>query len=62
VSQHLKVLKEAGLVVDSQAGNRRLYRIDPRGVEGLRGYLDRFWANALASFKEAAERTDEEDR
>jgi DNA-binding transcriptional ArsR family regulator len=62
VSQHLKVLKEAGLVVDSQAGNRRLYRVDPRGLESLRGYFDRFWTGALASFKDAAERTNEEDR
>ena len=62
VSQHLKVLKDAGLVVDSQAGNRRLYRIDPSGVDTLRGYLDRFWTNQLAAFKEAAERTHEEER
>ena len=62
VSQHLKVLKEAGLVVDTQAGNRRLYRVDPRGLEALRGYFDRFWKDALAAFKEAAERTEEEER
>jgi len=62
VSQHLKVLKEAGLVVDTQAGNRRLYRVDPHGLEALRGYFDRFWKDALASFKEAAERTEEEER
>jgi DNA-binding transcriptional ArsR family regulator len=62
VSQHLKVLKEAGLVVDAQAGNRRLYRVDPRGLEALRGYFDRFWKDALAAFKEAAERSEEEDR
>ena len=55
VSQHLKVLKDAGLVVDAQAGTRRLYRIDPRGLEGLRGYFDRFWSNALAAFKPAVE-------
>jgi DNA-binding transcriptional ArsR family regulator len=60
VSQHLKVLKDAGLVVDTQAGNRRLYRVDPRGVESLRGYFDRYWSDALASFKEVAERTKEE--
>jgi DNA-binding transcriptional ArsR family regulator len=62
VSQHLKVLKQAGLVVDTQAGNRRLYRVDPRGLEELRGYFDRFWSNALAAFKDAVERTDEEER
>jgi DNA-binding transcriptional ArsR family regulator len=55
VSQHLKVLKGAGLVVDRQEGTRRLYRIDPRGVEAMRMYLDRFWERALAAFKAAAE-------
>ncbi len=62
VSQHLKVLKEAGLVFDRPDGNRRLYAIDPDGVGALRAYLDQFWNQALASFKEAAERSDEEDR
>ena len=62
VSQHLKVLKEAGLVFDRPDGNRRLYAIDPNGVGALRAYLDQFWNQALASFKEAAERNDEEDR
>ena len=62
VSQHLKVLKDAGLVIDTQAGNRRLYRVDPRGVEALRDYFDRFWTNQLSAFKEAAERTYEEER
>jgi DNA-binding transcriptional ArsR family regulator len=56
VSQHLKVLKEAGLVTDRAAGNRRIYQLDPVGVSGLRAYLDRFWNQALASFKAAAER------
>src|SRR3954447_5168453 len=55
VSQHLKVLKAAGLVVDEAAGTRRLYRIDPEGVGALRAYLDRFWNQALAAFKDAAE-------
>ena len=55
VSQHLKVLKAAGLVLDRPQGNRRLYRIDPAGIEGLRGYFDRFWDHALAAFKAAAE-------
>jgi DNA-binding transcriptional ArsR family regulator len=58
VSQHLKVLKEAGLVYDRQAGNRRLYAIDPDGVAALRDDLDKFWDQALAAFKAAAERTD----
>jgi DNA-binding transcriptional ArsR family regulator len=61
VSQHLKVLKEAGLVSDTKAGNRRLYEVDPRGVAGVRAYFDQFWTNALERFKEAAERTDEEE-
>ena len=60
VSQHLKVLKEAGLVRDRQAGNRRIYSIDPDGVGALRAYFDRFWTQALGAFKEAAERRDEE--
>ncbi len=62
VSQHLKVLKRAGLVTDRPAGNRRLYAVDPGGVEALRDYFEQFWDNALAAFKEAAERSDEEDR
>ena len=60
VSQHLKVLKEAGLVVDRQDGTRRLYQVNPHGVGALRAYLDRFWSSALAAFKEAAERNDQE--
>ncbi len=62
VSQHLKVLKEAGLVSDTQAGNRRLYEVDKRGVAGVRAYFDQFWNTALQAFKEAAERTDEEEQ
>ena len=62
VSQHLKVLKGAGLVVDTPVGTRRLYSVDPRGVQSLRGYFDRFWSDALAAFKDAAERTDEEEQ
>jgi DNA-binding transcriptional ArsR family regulator len=56
VSQHLKVLKAAGLVLDRPAGNRRIYRIDPKGIEMLREYLDQFWNKALAAYKEAVER------
>lgn len=55
VSQHLRVLKEAGLVVDRPAGARRLYQVDPDGIGALRSYLDRFWNRALADFKRAAE-------
>jgi len=60
VSQHLKVLKGAGLVVDEPDGNRRLYRLDPDGVAALRAYFDRFWTQALSAFKEAAERPEED--
>ena len=57
VSQHLKVLKDAGLVVDRPEGTRRRYHVDPSGVGELRAYLDRFWSLALASFKAAVEDT-----
>ena len=60
VSQHLRVLKDAGLVTDRAAGNRRIYQVDPEGVAALRAYLDRFWSQSLAAFKAAAERGDEE--
>jgi DNA-binding transcriptional ArsR family regulator len=60
VSQHLKVLKEAGLVVDRPVGTRRIYQLDPGGLEALRAQLDRFWTNALAAYKAAAEQTTEE--
>jgi len=50
VSQHLKVLKEAGLVVDRQEGTRRVYSLDPSGLSPLRRYLDRFWQHNLAAF------------
>lgn len=56
VSQHLKVLKDAGLVVARAEGTRRLYAVDPRGLEALRGWLDGFWDEALSAFREAAER------
>ena len=61
VSQHLKVLKDAGLVVDEAVGTRRLYRVNPAGVAALRDYLDRMWGDALAAFAEAAERENEEE-
>jgi DNA-binding transcriptional ArsR family regulator len=56
VSQHLKVLKDAGLVTDHRDGTRRIYRLDPSGIAELRDYLDRFWNTALASFKARAEK------
>jgi DNA-binding transcriptional ArsR family regulator len=55
VSQHLRVLKEAGLVTERREGTRRLYRIDPAGVAALRNYFDDFWNEALAAFQAAAE-------
>src|SRR5215211_3431646 len=60
VSQHLKVLKDAGLVFDRSAGTRRIYQLDPDGVAALRAYLDRFWNRSLAAFKAVAEQRDEE--
>lgn len=55
VSQHLRVLKDAGLVTERRNGTRRYYRVDPGGVDALRAYFDAFWSEALASFKAAAE-------
>jgi len=60
VSQHLRVLKDAGLVIDRRAGNRRIYQLDPDGVGALRACLDGFWNQALAAFKAAAEERQEE--
>jgi DNA-binding transcriptional ArsR family regulator len=60
VSQHLKVLKEAGLVIDQPAGTRRIYQVDPDGLAALRGYLDHFWDQALAGFKAAVEQQTKE--
>jgi DNA-binding transcriptional ArsR family regulator len=56
VSQHLKVLKEAGLVSEEQEGARRIYRIDPEGLGQLRRWLDGFWDDALENFKAEAEK------
>jgi DNA-binding transcriptional ArsR family regulator len=58
VSQHLRVLKDAGLVTERREGTRRLYRLDPEGLAEVRGYFDRFWTAALADFKAAAERSE----
>jgi DNA-binding transcriptional ArsR family regulator len=60
VSQHLKVLKDAGLVIDRAVGTRRIYQLDPDGVGALRHQLDRFWTNALATYKEVVEQPNEE--
>ncbi len=61
VSQHLRVLKEAGLVEDEAVGARRIYKLHPEGVAELRSYLDGFWSRSLRAFKAAAE-AGEEDR
>jgi DNA-binding transcriptional ArsR family regulator len=60
VSQHLKVLKDAGLVLDTPAGKRRIYRVDPDGLARLRSELDRFWSKTLAAYKVAVEQPPEE--
>jgi DNA-binding transcriptional ArsR family regulator len=61
VSQHLKVLKDAGLVIDEAVGTRRVYRLDPDGLGALRTYFDQLWYQALDAFKRAVE-LDEEDQ
>jgi len=61
VSQHLRVLKDAGLVMDLPVGTRRIYRIDPDGLASLRAELDRFWGKALLAYKAAVEQPTEEE-
>ncbi|HEY3427198.1 MAG TPA: metalloregulator ArsR/SmtB family transcription factor [Acidimicrobiia bacterium] len=61
VSQHLRVLKEAGLVSERRNGTRRYYSVRPDGLAELRGYLERFWEEALSSFKAAAERGEKDE-
>ena len=58
VSQHLKILKEAGLVQEEAQGARRIYHIDPRGLGPLRAWLDQFWDHALEAFRAEAEKED----
>ena len=60
VSQHLRVLKEAGLVIDEPAGSRRVYRVAPDGLAALRADLDRFWERALSAFEVAVEESTQE--
>lgn len=55
ISQHLRILKQAGLVADQAEGTRRIYRLDPQGFKALRSYLDRFWGEALQAFKDKVE-------
>lgn len=61
VSQHLRVLKDAGLVVDRAEGTRRIYTLDVGGLARLRADLDEFWMGALEAFKAAAERPRDDD-
>jgi DNA-binding transcriptional ArsR family regulator len=56
VSQHLKVLKDAGLVMDSKAGTRRLYQLNPEGVARLRAHFDQMWTKAMSAFQETVEK------
>jgi DNA-binding transcriptional ArsR family regulator len=60
VSQHLKVLKDAGLVIDTRAGKQRIYRVDPKGLATLRAELDRFWSKTLDAFKSVVEEPSKE--
>jgi DNA-binding transcriptional ArsR family regulator len=57
ISQHLRILKEANLVVDRPAGNRRLYQLNPEGFDSLREYFDQFWTVALTAFKKKVEKS-----
>jgi DNA-binding transcriptional ArsR family regulator len=60
VSQHLRVLKDAGLVADRHAGKRRIYHVDPEGLATLRAELDRFWTKTLAGYKTVVEQPTKE--
>jgi len=55
ISQHLRILKDARLVIDRAEGTRRVYQLDPAGFESVRAYLDQFWTTALAAFKQKAD-------
>ncbi|MQA00710.1 MAG: metalloregulator ArsR/SmtB family transcription factor [Dehalococcoidia bacterium] len=61
VSQHLKVLKDAGLVMDHPVGTRRIYSLNPVGLGALRADLERFWSRALAAYKRTVEQPNEEE-
>jgi DNA-binding transcriptional ArsR family regulator len=61
VSQHLKILKEAGLVVDRQAGKQRIYRVDADGLAALRAELDSFWRKTLVTYKTIVEQPTKEE-
>jgi DNA-binding transcriptional ArsR family regulator len=62
VSQHLRVLKEAGLVTERREGTRRLYSMDAEGVQAVRAYFDRMWTDALGSYERFAQQLTEPDR
>ena len=62
VSQHLKVLKEAGLVTETPHGTRRIYRIDPRGLAAMRDWLNQMWARSLDEFKNFAEEIEKQEK
>jgi len=61
VSQHLRVLKEAGLVSETAVGTRRIYRVDPRGIAAMRDWLDAQWSSALDAFREFADRQSDQE-
>jgi DNA-binding transcriptional ArsR family regulator len=62
VSQHLRVLKEAGLVNETPDGVRRIYRLDPRGIAAMRDWLDEHWSTALDAFKDFADNQLDKDK
>jgi DNA-binding transcriptional ArsR family regulator len=62
VSQHLRVLKEAGLVTETAVGARRIYRLDPRGIAAMRDWLDALWSAALDAFKQFADEETEKEK
>src|SRR5262245_31859467 len=62
ISQHLRVLKDGGLVLYRQEGTRRIYSVDTRGIQAMRAYLDRFWDDALAAFAAYAEADEENEK
>lgn len=62
ISQHLRVLKDAGLVMDRPVGTRRVYSLNPAGVGALRADLERYWKKALTAYKQVVEQINEEER